>query len=67
MVGVAGPGLGGWLGIGRSLGSQTPTLGGVLRNFQMSDRLDFLAELAQFIPNTQKHLIRYVGYGPLPR
>ncbi len=35
--------------------------GGVARNFQVFDPLDFLAELTQHIPNQGEHLIRYYG------
>lgn len=36
-------------------------LGGVARNFQVFEPLDFLAELTQHIPNKGEHLIRYYG------
>ena len=36
--------------------------GGVSRNFQVFDPLDFLAELTQHIPNQGEHLIRYYGH-----
>jgi hypothetical protein len=35
--------------------------GGVSRNFQVFEPLDFLAELTQHIPNKGEHLIRYYG------
>jgi len=35
--------------------------GGVARNFQVFEPLDFLAELTQHIPNESEHLIRYYG------
>jgi hypothetical protein len=35
--------------------------GGVARNFQVFEPLDFLAELTQHIPNKGEHLIRYYG------
>lgn len=38
------------------------TSGGVARNFQVFDPLDFLAELTQHIPNTGEHLVRYYGH-----
>ena len=37
-------------------------LGGVARNFQVFEPLDFLAELTQHIPNKGEHLIRYYGH-----
>lgn len=37
------------------------TSGGVARNFQVFEPLDFLAELTQHIPNQGEHLIRYYG------
>jgi hypothetical protein len=36
--------------------------GGVPRNYQLFQPLDFLAELIQHIPNKGEHLIRYYGY-----
>ena len=36
--------------------------GGVARNFQLLEPLDFLAELTQHIPNKGEHLIRYYGW-----
>jgi len=36
--------------------------GGVARNYQVFDPLDFLAELTQHIPNQGEHLVRYYGY-----
>ena len=36
--------------------------GGVARNFQVFEPLDFLAELTQHIPNKGEHLIRYSCY-----
>jgi hypothetical protein len=35
--------------------------GGVARNFQVFEPLDFLAELTQHIPNKGEHLVRYYG------
>ena len=35
--------------------------GGVARNYQVFEPLDFLAELTQHIPNKGEHLIRYYG------
>jgi len=35
--------------------------GGVARNYQVFEPLDFLAELTQHIPNQGEHLIRYYG------
>ena len=35
--------------------------GGIARNFQVFEPLDFLAELTQHIPNRGDHLIRYYG------
>lgn len=35
--------------------------GGVARNYQLFEPLDFLAELVQHIPNKGEHLIRYYG------
>jgi len=37
-------------------------LGGMRRNFQVFEPLDFLAELTQHIPNKGEHLIRYYGH-----
>ncbi len=36
--------------------------GGVARNFQVFDPLDFIAELTQHIPEPRKHLVRYFGW-----
>ena len=36
--------------------------GGVARNFQVFEPLDFLAEITQHIPNKSEHPIRYYGY-----
>ena len=36
--------------------------GGVARNFQVFQPLDFLAELTQHIPNPGEHLVRYYGH-----
>jgi len=36
--------------------------GGVARNYQVFDPLDFLAELTQHIPNQGEHLARYYGH-----
>ena len=36
--------------------------GGVVRNYQVFDPLDFLAELTQHIPNQGEHLVRYYGH-----
>lgn len=36
--------------------------GGVARNYQVFDPLDFLAELTQHIPNQSEHLVRYYGH-----
>ena len=36
--------------------------GGVARNFQVFDALDFIAELTQHIPDPRKHLVRYFGW-----
>jgi hypothetical protein len=36
--------------------------GGVARNYQVFEPLDFLAELTQHIPNKGEHLIRYYGH-----
>ncbi len=36
--------------------------GHVARNFQVFDPLDFIAELTQHIPDTRKHLTRYLGW-----
>jgi hypothetical protein len=36
--------------------------GGVSRNFQVFDPLDFIAELTQHIPDTRKHLTHYFGF-----
>jgi len=36
--------------------------GGVARNYQVFDPLDFLAELTQHIPNQGEHLVRYYGH-----
>ena len=36
--------------------------GGVSRNFQVFDPLDFIAELTQHIPQPRKHLVRYFGF-----
>jgi hypothetical protein len=36
--------------------------GGVSRNFQVFDPLDFIAELTQHIPEPRKHLVRYFGF-----
>ena len=36
--------------------------GGVSRNFQVFDPLDFLAELTQHVPDPWEHLVRYYGY-----
>ena len=36
--------------------------GGVARNFQVFDPLDFIAELTQHIPDARKHLTRYFGF-----
>ncbi len=36
--------------------------GGLARNFQLFEPLDFLAELTQHIPNKGEHLIRYYGW-----
>jgi hypothetical protein len=36
--------------------------GGVPRNFQVFDALDFLAELTQHIPDKGEHLARYYGW-----
>jgi hypothetical protein len=36
--------------------------GGVARNFQVFDPLDFIAELTEHIPDTRKHLTRYFGF-----
>ena len=36
--------------------------GGVARNFQVFDPLDFIAELTQHIPDTRKHLGRAFGF-----
>ena len=35
--------------------------GGVARNYQLFEPLDFLAELTQHIPNQGEHLVRYYG------
>ena len=35
--------------------------GGVARNYQLFEPLDFLAELTQHIPNKGEHFIRYYG------
>ncbi|MCE9553201.1 MAG: transposase [Planctomycetes bacterium] len=35
--------------------------GGISRNFQVFDPLDFIAEVTQHIPNKGEHLIRYYG------
>jgi hypothetical protein len=35
--------------------------GGVARNYQLFEHLDFLAELVQHIPNKGEHLVRYYG------
>lgn len=35
--------------------------GGVARNYQLFEPLDFLAELVQHIPNKGEHLVRYYG------
>ena len=37
-------------------------LGGIPRNFQVFQPLDFLAELTQHIPNKGEHFIRYYGH-----
>jgi hypothetical protein len=37
-------------------------LGGVARNFQVFDPLDFIAELSQHVPEPNKHLVRYFGW-----
>ena len=37
--------------------------GGVARNYQLFEPLDFLAELVQHIPNKGEHLVRYYGCG----
>ena len=36
--------------------------GGVARNFQVFEPLDFLAELTQHIPNQGEHVVRYYGH-----
>ncbi len=36
--------------------------GGVSRNFQVFDPLDFIAELTQHIPDARTHLVRYFGF-----
>ncbi len=36
--------------------------GGVSRNFQVFDPLDFIAELTQHIPEPRRHLVRYFGF-----
>ncbi len=36
--------------------------GGVPRNFQVFDALDFLAEVTQHIPDKGEHLVRYYGW-----
>jgi hypothetical protein len=36
--------------------------GGVPRNFQVFDPLDFIAELTQHVPEPRKHLVRYFGF-----
>jgi hypothetical protein len=36
--------------------------GGVSRNFQIFDPLDFIAEITQHIPNKGEHTIRYYGF-----
>jgi hypothetical protein len=36
--------------------------GGVRRNFQVFDALDFIAELTQHIPDARRHLTRYFGF-----
>ena len=36
-------------------------MGGISRNYQVFEPLDFLAELTQHIPNPGEHLIRYYG------
>ncbi len=36
--------------------------GGVRRNFQVFDPLDFIAELTQHIPEPRMHLVRYFGW-----
>ncbi len=36
--------------------------GGIARNFQVFQPLDFLAELTQHIPNQGEHLVRYYGH-----
>jgi hypothetical protein len=36
--------------------------GGIARNFQLFDPLDFIAELTQHIPDTRKHLVRSFGF-----
>ena len=36
--------------------------GGVARNFQVFDPLDFIAEVTQHIPEPRKHLVRYFGF-----
>jgi hypothetical protein len=36
--------------------------GGVRRNFQVFDPLDFIAELTQHIPEPRTHLVRYFGW-----
>jgi hypothetical protein len=37
-------------------------VGGVARNFQIFDPLDFIAELTQHIPEPRRHLVRYFGF-----
>ena len=36
--------------------------GGINRNFQVFDPLDFIADLTQHIPDKGEHLIRYYGH-----
>jgi len=43
------------------LPAEPDLFGGVARNFQIFEPLDFLAELTQHIPNQGEHLIRYYG------
>ena len=43
------------------LPAEDTLFGGVARNFQVFEPLDFLAELTQHIPNKGEHLIRYYG------
>ena len=42
--------------------ADTDLTGGIKRNFQVFDPLDFLAEITQHIPDKGAHLVRYYGW-----